>query len=134
MVDEMLTLDPNPFKKPIDAPNGDTDARKVFASVGYALSAWEHAETALATMFSLLMRPTGGRHVPFRAFGGIFSSGSRRELIELAVEAYFAILSTPCDGPTKARGNDLHEEIKKFLKHHERFHHVALRRRRIIYI
>lgn len=116
MPDQDISLSPSPFDKSIYAPTGNPVAGDIFYAVGYALSQWEHAEVLLGTMFSILMRPTGGTHIPLRAFGGISSSGSRRELIEHGAEAYFAILLYGCDEGTVAKGNELHKEIRKYLR------------------
>lgn len=113
---DVLSLTPNPFKEPIYAPKGNPVARDVFLAVGLALSQWEHAETSLATIFSMLMRPTGGNHIPFRAFGGIFSSGTRRELIEYGAEAYFTTLLYGCDKEIVRSGTKIHGDLKTFLR------------------
>lgn len=111
-----VSLEPNPFLEPLYAPVGNPVARDVYASMGYALTQWESAEVLLATMFSILVRPTGGTHVAFRAIGGLFSSGGRRELIEHAAEAYFALFSVGIDDGDKEKGVKLHKKIKSFLK------------------
>jgi hypothetical protein len=108
-------LDPNPFKDSIYASAGNLVARDVYASKGYALDQWEHAEVLLGTMFSILVRPTGGTIVPFRAFGNLFASGNRRELIIGAAEAYFAILDDGKDEKIHKEAETLHSRIRRHL-------------------
>ena len=84
-------LDPNPFIKPIYAPQGDCIARDTFVSVGAVLSAWEHCETSFGTIYAALVKPVGGTHIVLRAYGTILAAGTRQEMIKAAAEAYFAV-------------------------------------------
>lgn len=102
-------LEPNPFKKSIYAPTGNPVARDVYASMGFALSEWEHAETLLGTMFMMLVRSD---HSAFRAFGFLFASGNRRELILGAADAYFSMLPPGADKETAAI---LHKKIEAHM-------------------
>ena len=122
---DMPSLDPNPFLKPIYSEKGDYDSPSIARIKGYALSQWEHAEQTLCTMFSILVRPTGGTLVSDRAFGSLFSSGGRRELVLGAAEAYFALLThqAPEDIERKA------EELLAKLKRHIRLFGEAAHRR-----
>lgn len=122
---QKLTLDPNPFLKPVYSETGDADSPSLARIKGYALSQWEHAETGLMTTFSILIRPTGGSRVSDSAFGSIFSSGSRRELVLGAAEAYFALLTHNASDEIKASAFALH---KKLSKHISMFGDAARRR------
>jgi hypothetical protein len=82
-------LDPNPFKKSVYSENGDEVARELYVSVGYALTQWELSESSLGTLFAAFVKPTGGNHIPYRAFGNLLSSGSRRDMVLEAAETYF---------------------------------------------
>jgi hypothetical protein len=84
------TLDPNPFSTRIYAKQGNQVAKDIFSSVGYALSEWEQCETSFAALYTIFVKPTGGTHTAFRAYGAVMSSGSRRDMIAAAAEAFFA--------------------------------------------
>jgi hypothetical protein len=107
--------DANTFKKSVYATTGNLVARDVYVSMGHALSQWEHAEVLIATMFSILVNPTGRGHVAFRAIGNLFASGNRRELILGAAEAYFAILDDGKDAEIHKRADDLQQSIRKHM-------------------
>lgn len=70
----------------------------------------------LCTMFSILVRPTGGTFVSDRAFGALFSSGGRRELILGAAEAYFALLTHAAPEDIKKKAENLHPKIRKHIR------------------
>lgn len=67
-------------------------------------------------MFSILVRPTGGTFVSDRAFGALFSSGGRRELILGAAEAYFALLTHAAPEDIKKQAENLHSKIRKHIR------------------
>jgi hypothetical protein len=74
------------------SPVGDKEASATFHAVGLALTNWELAETALATLFYVLSNATEANALNAirRAFGAIESSAGRRKAIEAAAEIYFA--------------------------------------------
>ena len=70
---------------------GDADANAIFHSVGLALTTWENAECALATLFQILsnVRTPDAHQAVLRAFGSVESSAGRRRALEAAAEIYF---------------------------------------------
>lgn len=82
---------PNPFKNPPASKTGNFVARDIFAEVGYALSTWEHCETAFASLYTAFVKPTGGNVIAMRAYGAVASNQSRSAMLEFASEAYFAV-------------------------------------------
>lgn len=81
----------NPFNALAYAQKGDATARDIFAAVGYALSCWEHCETSFATLYTAFVKPTGGNHIAFAAYGRVNSSVTRRDMIYTSAEVYFAL-------------------------------------------
>jgi len=73
------------------AQQGNPVARDIYASMGYALSCWEHCETSLASLFTAFAKPTGGTWIAFRAYGAVMAHNSRRDMIAGAAEAYFSV-------------------------------------------
>jgi hypothetical protein len=98
-------LEPNPFASAIYSNEGNFNAADVYTSVGFALSQWETSETQLGALCTVLMKPKGGNHVAYRAFGGVLASGSRRDMIIAAANAYFSILPN----------SDLSQSIKRLM-------------------
>ena len=81
---------PNYWKAPDLSPQGSATQAEVFHAVGAALSAWEGAESALATLYVILCDGETGHYKALaRTFGSITSSSSRREAIKAAAEIYF---------------------------------------------
>jgi len=82
------------WDRPVPSPGeaGDASADPIFHAVGMALSTWESAECALATLFQVMSRAeTANAHNAVRrAFGSIESSAGRRKALEAAAEVYFA--------------------------------------------
>lgn len=86
-------LESNPFKKSVYAKIGNPVAKDIYTSVGYALTQWELSEASLGSLFTAFVKPTGGNHLAYRAFGAVLVSGSRREMILEAAEVYFTFFS-----------------------------------------
>jgi hypothetical protein len=81
---------PNYWKAPDLSQQGSASQAEVFHAVGAALSAWEGAECALATLYVILCDgETGPYKALARTFGSITSSSSRRDAIKAAAEIYF---------------------------------------------
>jgi hypothetical protein len=95
VVRDALNSDQSPFEKnywkaPAPAAQGSASQDDVFLAVGAALSAWESAESALATLYVIMCDgETGTAKALARTFGAITSSASRREAIREAAEIYF---------------------------------------------
>lgn len=70
--------------------HGDDTARDVFASVGYALSQWEHVEEMFASLFAFLCGPTKATHASFRAYGTLTATAARSKMIDAAAEVFFS--------------------------------------------
>ena len=111
-----LSLEPNPFRNSVYSEKGDYDSPSLARIKGYTLSEWEHAEDLLCTMFSLLVRPTGGTFVSDRAIGALFSSGGRREIILGAAEAYFSLLTHDAPDDLKKTAKELHSKIRSHIR------------------
>lgn len=77
--------------EPSPADRGDSSVDPIFHAVGFALSQWETAESALADLFLILCEcgSTSSHTAIRRAFGSIESSGGRRKALEEAAEVYF---------------------------------------------
>lgn len=71
---------------------GDADIETLFASVGRALSRWEHTEGNMALLFARLV---GGNYGAFRAYGTSTNVGSKRAMIEEAADVFFANRPAP---------------------------------------
>lgn len=71
--------------------SASTDTQdQVFHAVGAALSSWESAESALATLYVMLCDVENGSSAAIaRTFGSIPSSAGRRKIIKAAAEIYF---------------------------------------------
>lgn len=71
---------------------GDRDISTIFHAVGFALTNWEQAECALATLFYVVSNATEANalNAVRRAFGAIESSAGRRRAIRAAAEIYFS--------------------------------------------
>lgn len=110
------SLDSKTFEKPIFSEIGDYDSPNLARIKGFALSEWEHAEDLICTMFSILVRPTGGTFVPHRAIGALFSSGGRRELVFGAAKAYFALLTHDAAEDIQEKAKHLHKAIRTHLR------------------
>lgn len=89
---------------------GDQDVSAIFHAVGFALTNWEQAECALATLFYVVSNATevNALNAIRRAFGAIESSAGRRRAIRAAAEIYFShewtnpLVRDPFDGLLKA--------------------------------
>lgn len=81
------------WDRPALDPNarGDADVSAIFHSVGFALTTWENAECALASLFQVMSNVTAQNayQAVLRAFGSIESSAGRRRALEAAAEIYF---------------------------------------------
>lgn len=84
-------LQPNPFANSVLAQAGNSTAREIYIDVGLALDRFEHLGTSFGVLYSALVKPEGGNHTVLRAFGMITSAITRRDMINVACEAYFAI-------------------------------------------
>jgi hypothetical protein len=63
---------------------------QIFHAVGAALSTWESADSALATLYTVLCDVDGQSFGAIsRTFGSIVSSSGRRKVIKAAAEMYF---------------------------------------------
>jgi hypothetical protein len=80
------------WKRPEPSPKGDPDGNMICLAVGQAISAWEEAEGALATLFCFVTRATTDTvsyRAVYRAYGTIHTSNGRREAIAAAAEIHF---------------------------------------------
>jgi hypothetical protein len=70
---------------------GDSTQDVIFHAVGLALTQWETAENALATLFLVVSESENANtiHALRRAFGSIESGAARRKALEAAAEVYF---------------------------------------------
>ncbi|BCZ77007.1 hypothetical protein PTKU64_06820 [Paraburkholderia terrae] len=75
------------------APASTDTQDQLFHAVGAALSSWESAESALATLYVVLCDvETGSSYSAIsRTFGSIPSSAGRRKIIKAAAEIYFGM-------------------------------------------
>lgn len=67
------------------APCGDPAADEVYCAVGRALSEWETVETAVATLFAVVV---GGHLAAKRAYGAIASSVGRLQALKAAGDVF----------------------------------------------
>ncbi|MDR6935473.1 hypothetical protein [Luteibacter sp. 3190] len=69
----------------------DASVDQIFHAVGFALTAWELAESALAALFLVVSNVTdaNGVNAIRRAFGSVESSAGRRRALKAAAEIYF---------------------------------------------
>ncbi len=75
------------------SPLGDNDENQIFNAVGQALTEWEHVENACAKLFAVLVSANQRQtyHAPaVRAYGCIFSTGTKAEMLRTAAKAYFS--------------------------------------------
>jgi hypothetical protein len=71
--------------------DGDDDANKIYAAVGFALSCWESLETSLADLFIMLAEPYSISAIKILrcTYGAIGFNPGRRQAVEFAGELYF---------------------------------------------
>lgn len=93
MLSAMVTKADLEPQKVLDS-NGDTSARDVFVSVGYALSQWEHTEESLASLYSFLCGPRS-THAAFRSYGTLTATMPRRNIIRAAADVFFLTFPKP---------------------------------------
>lgn len=81
----------NAYWKRVESASESTDTQEqIFMAVGAALSDWESAESALATLYAVLCDADGTSYSAIiRTFGSVTSSGTRRNIIEATAEIYF---------------------------------------------
>jgi hypothetical protein len=102
-----------------DEPEIDPDAHgeesvdTIFHAVGVALSTWESAECALASLFQVMsgVDSASAMVAVNRAFGSIESSAGRRTAIKAAAEIYFGEYWTD---------NVVKEPFNELMRAHER--------------
>ena len=75
------------------SPLGDGDDNAIFNAVGRALTEWETVEVECAKLFAVFVSTRHKRtyHAPaVRAYGSIVGTRSRKNMLQLAAETYFA--------------------------------------------
>jgi hypothetical protein len=88
--DQVAVCTRDHWQRPANQNQGDATGEVVFTAVGQALSAWEAMEEEIARMFVTLVGGDMSSANPIRrAFGRVESSGTRRNMIFAAAEAYF---------------------------------------------
>jgi hypothetical protein len=84
-------MDPNdPWAIPPTPKLGDENIETTYASVGRALSSWEHFEAHLALLFARFITREQDSLAARRAYGTVASFTGRSALIRDAAAAYFA--------------------------------------------
>ena len=80
----------NPFCNPVLSTRPDRHQNETFKGVGQALSAFESVETAIALLYADFVAPTGTNGIILYSFSAINTANQRRNLTELAANAYFS--------------------------------------------
>lgn len=78
---------------------GDENIEATYASVGYALSAWESLEERLAFLYVKFLNVKDGASfaAAMRAYGTISTFRGRKEMVEAAMHAFFHEEKTPIE-------------------------------------
>ncbi|KQN01937.1 hypothetical protein ASE82_11690 [Sphingomonas sp. Leaf230] len=79
--------------RPARATVGDDNPDAIYAAVGKALSSWEYVEIALTWLFHAVAEADGWGTTP--AFGLIFNSERKRDLLKSVASEYFGDKNTP---------------------------------------
>jgi hypothetical protein len=109
---------------------GDVDETAIFTQIGSALTEWENVEVECARLFAVFVSASKKR--PYQApavsaYGSIVGVSSRRKMLDLASESYFAF--RPAKRTTFAtRCSQLINEYEKYAARRNELAHGLVKR------
>ena len=103
------------WQRPVSELKGDSDADKLYAAVGRALSDWETLEEAFAKIFQALLNSESP--AAKRAYGAIVTARGRKEVLAAAAEAYFTTTWTMYDEKAKQFYKNAQSRLKLLERH-----------------